>query len=242
MYVDVHCHIQQEQFSDYNTPLDAAQANDVKRIIVNGTDHEDNMRIAAWEHPVLRKAFGLHPCMQHKDPQKALSWIKEHKEQCVAIGEIGLDKYWKPETLPQQQEIFEQCLKLSKELRLPVIVHSRKAEQEVLDSIKLHMAPVILHAFTGNKSKIKLGIEQKCYFSIPGVVCRSEQFQLLVQMVPLHLLLTETDSPYMAKQRDESSVPGDVIDSVKKIAQIKGITVEECRQHIFMNYQRVFKQ
>lgn len=241
MYVDVHCHLPEETFPDPLMALQTAQQHGVVRVIVNGTDHEDNMLIASWKHPCLRRAFGLHPCMEHTDTAKTIAWIRANRKQCIAIGEIGLDLHWKTENFATQLSTFKDMLALSKDLNLPVIIHSRKAEAEVLTHVKDHPTSVILHAFGGSKQLIAQAIAQKCSFSIPSNIGRTQSLQQMVSLIPLSQLLTETDAPHLGKDKGIPSQPQDVIQTVEHIAALKKITPEECQRIIFMNYQRIFK-
>ena len=135
-----------------------------------------------------------------------------------------------------QEFAFREFLMLAKELEIPAIIHSRKAEQDVIRIIKeINYKKVVLHCFTGKKSLIK---DYKGYFSIPAIILRSTHFQQLVKIVPLTRLLTETDSPYLSPFKDKPNEPANVVLTVKKIAEIKGI--EEPEKIIFMNYQRLF--
>jgi len=167
-----------------------------------------------------------------------IKWIKSNKP--FAISEIGLD-YHNGKNKEKQKKYFVKFLEIAKSLSIPAIIHSRNAESDVIEIIeKFEYNKIVLHCFSGNKKLIKKGIELKLYFSIPTNIVRSHQFQELVKLVPLSRILTETDSPYLSQNPGEISIPSDVIESVKKIAEIKGISKEECSKIIFMNFQRLF--
>jgi len=100
---------------------------------------------------------------------------------------------------------------------------------------------LLLHYFCGKKKLVKRAADNKYYFSIPTVIVRAQNFQLIAENVNINQLLTETDGPFGSPFRGEKNQPAYVIESVKKIAEIKGFTVEETMKNIFLNYQRLFQ-
>jgi TatD DNase family protein len=152
--------------------------------------------------------------------------------------------------MEKQEKVFRKLIELSIELDKPLIIHSRKAEKQVVEILssykgKINPDRVIMHCFSGRKSLIKICIEEGYNFSIPTNIGRAEHFQGIVDRCPIKKLLTETDAPYLSpyKNNDGSfnrNEPAYVFETVKIIAKIKKITEEECRKQVFMNYQRVF--
>jgi len=140
-----------------------------------------------------------------------------------------------------QKEIFIKIIKLSKKINKPLIIHSRKAESDIIDILENSDAKkVILHCFSGKLKLIKKAAELGYYFSVPTNVVRSSQFQKLVEMVDINQLLTETDSPYLSPYKNRRNEPAFIIETIKKIAEIKNISINETANNIFMNYQKVF--
>jgi len=132
-------------------------------------------------------------------------------------------------------------IKLSKKINKPLIIHSRKAESDIIDILENSDAKkVILHCFSGKLKLIKKAAELGYYFSVPTNVVRSSQFQKLVEMVDINQLLTETDSPYLSPYKNRRNEPAFIIETIKKIAEIKNISINETANNIFMNYQKVF--
>jgi TatD DNase family protein len=110
----------------------------------------------------------------------------------------------------------------------------------MLESSKIKNA--IFHSFGGNKNLIKKIIDNKWYFSIPPVIVRSSNFQTLVDMAPMQYLLTETDSPYQSPLKNQKNKPYFVIESIKKISEIKNLEPIETENIIFMNFQKIFRK
>ncbi len=241
MLVDVHAHLDDESIKDINRVIANAEEAGLKVVINCGLDHKSNLKTLelSKRYRIIKPAFGLYPTfaerLSKEEIQKELYWIKKNKP--FAISEIGMD-FKEPKDIEKQRYAFVEFLKLAKELNIPAIIHSRKAEAEVLRIIKqINHKKIVLHCFTGKKSLVK---DYDGYFSIPAIILRSTHFQNLVKTVKLTRLLTETDSPYLSPFKDKPNEPANVSLTVKKIAEIRGITPEEAERIIFMNYQRLF--
>jgi TatD DNase family protein len=155
---------------------------------------------------------------------------------CVAIGEVGLDFYWS-KTRTRQINQFKKMLELAVELGKPVIVHSRRAEKEVVEVLKGYDLKIVMHAFTGSNKLVKECVDRNYFFSVPGIVLRSEQTQGVVKLVPVEQLLTESDSPYLGPVAGEKNSPLSIPLVVKKISEIKG---EDCEKKLLGNAKAIF--
>lgn len=246
MYVDIHCHLDDPAFKDIlPAVLERAQKAGVKLVISNGTSPASNLAVQelAAIYPLIRPAYGLYPT-EDFDTDAALAWIREQvlsKHPAIAIGEIGLDGV--KEVTDEQRIRFRKACTLAAELRLAIIVHSRKAEQAVFDELDTmrHPTPVVMHCFNGSRKLIMEGIKRNYYFSVPANINKAQHFQMLVELVPLSQLFTETDAPYLSPEKEQfPNEPKSVVSTVEHIAKIKKMTVEETRTALFMNYQRVF--
>ncbi|MBI5391497.1 TatD family hydrolase [Candidatus Woesearchaeota archaeon] len=258
MFVDVHCHLSFERFHhDLPQVLQRAADAGVTHILCSGVDHETNEAVLnlAEAYPILKASLGVYPLdavglghydgvsrpVHPFDVDGELALIEKNKKNVFAIGEIGLDKSVQDCKLAEQKEVFWKCIHLAEKLKKPIVVHTRKAELEcieILESSKLKR--VDLHCFTGNLKLVKKAADLGFMFSIPAVITRLQHFQSVVKEVPLSQLLTETDAPYLAPVKDGRSEPADVVQTVKIISQLKGITSEEARNIIFSNFQRMF--
>lgn len=241
MLVDVHTHITDSAF---DTDREAViQRSDCVALINNGYTPEDNKKTLALAKKIslIKVALGLHPGetwhLRSSEVTKVLTFISKQKP--VAIGEVGLDGTY--ENMEKQVQAFKRLIALAKKKDLPLIVHSRKAEQLVIDTLEKEEAKkVILHCFTG-KLKLALRAEKLgWYFSIPPIIVHATHFQELVKKISLTHLLTETDAPYLSPVKGERNEPRNVRRVVETIAALKGITVTEAEQAIYMNYQRLF--
>ena len=173
-------------------------------------------------------------------------FIEEDKDKIAAIGEIGMDFHWadKEKTIAKQTENFRKIIQFAKKMKKPIVIHSRKAELECIDILEKELPnkeiPVDMHCFGGSKKLIKRAADLDFYFSIPPIIVKLEHFQMMTEIVDIKQILTETDAPWLSPFADKKNEPAYVIETVKKIAEIKGLSVEKTAEQIWKNYIRVF--
>lgn len=247
MIIDVHAHMDYEQFSkDIDEVIKTSKKNGVKVIISNGTNLESNKRVLelSKKYDIIKPAFGMYPVeiesLSEKEINETLSFIEKNKP--IAVGEVGLDLYHGKD-LEKQKKVLKELIKISKRLDIPLIVHSRKAEKETVEFLKENKAEkVILHCFCGNKELTEEAESLGYLFSIPVAIMKNKTFRKLVKRIQLKSILTETDAPFLSPYEGKRNEPSYVKESIKKIAEIKEITTEELEKIIFMNYQNLFKK
>ncbi|HLD79427.1 MAG TPA: TatD family hydrolase [Candidatus Nanoarchaeia archaeon] len=263
--IDVHCHLTHDYFKDkLDAVLKRAEKAGLKAIIVSGVNPEANLEVLALakKHPKLIKAsLGIYPIdalgiqpdgagmTRHKGPidlEKEFKFIEQNQDAVHCIGEVGMDFHWadKEKTYQQQAENFRKIICFAIRIKKPLVIHSRKAEEECLqileEEIKNKEIPVIQHCFSGRKSLMSKGVELGHYFSIPPCIVKSSNFQTLVKKVPLTQLLTETDSPWLSPYKEGMNEPAFVVESIKQIALVKELSEEEVADQIWKNYQKTF--
>ena len=249
LLVDAHAHLDHCKFEkDLDEVIQRAKDNDVKAIINNGINPEKN-RITlelAEKYDIVKAALGLYPIealeMSEEDIDKELEFISKNKDKIVALGEVGLDYHWDKEKHDKQKKLFEKIIGLSEKLKKPLIVHSRNAEQDVLDMIESsNVKKVVLHCFGGSFDLTNKANDMNLFFSIPANVTRSNHFQKIVKEVNINKILTETDSPYLSPEPGKRNEPANIVKSVEKIAELKKMDVIEVANNIFMNYKDLFE-
>lgn len=244
-FIDIHCHLDM-----IDLPLEEiiknALDNNVKIIVSQGVNPESNRTVLSLseKYDIVKAALGLYPIdslkLSEKEIDDEISFIKKNKNKIVAIGEVGLDF---KESIEKEKQIntFEKIVKLSKEINKPLIIHSRKAESEIIEILEKQKAKkVIMHCFSGKFSLIKKIIENGWFLTIPTSVKNSEHFQKIIELTPIEQLFCETDSPYLHPDKKWPNQPSNVIESYKKIAEIKKINMEEVKKKIFKNYISLF--
>lgn len=235
MLIDSHCHIDTYSDEKILEIIQNARKNEVKIIVQNGVDKSSNRRSLklAEKFPEIKVALGIYPIdglkMSEKEIEEEINHIRKNKNKIIAIGEIGLDLKWSNE-LEGQKKIFEKMLDLAKELEKPVIVHCRNAEKETVEILEnKKMKKVIMHCFMGQKKLVQRILDNGWIFSIPTNVCYDAQMQEIVKIVPVNRIICETDSPFLEPNRKKNNEPAKVLESYKKIAEIKTIKLEELK-------------
>lgn len=255
--VDVHCHLEHEWFkNDLDAVIARAKEAGVKTIVTAGINPETNR--AALEltkkYDIVKCSLGIYPIDALETETKDLSFplkikpfsvdeelnfIEENKHKILAVGEIGMDlKTGKDEK--NQRELFIKQLELASKIKKPAIIHSRGAEQQVIEVLESFKLKTIIHCFGGKISLAKKIKDNGWCFSIPPVITRLEHFQKIVDLAPITQLLTETDAPYLSPFKGERNEPSYVTETIKKISEIKKMTDIEVANSIYMNYQRLF--
>ncbi|MBI3762167.1 MAG: TatD family hydrolase [Chloroflexi bacterium] len=253
--IDTHCHLDFDRYdADRAEVIERASEAGVTRIVNPGVDFESSRRAIALanEHPEIFAAVGLHPnsCGELSDEQIAeLRDLASHR-RVVAIGEIGVDYYWKKFPPEAQRRGFEAQLRLADELNLPVIVHDREAHDDVLTAIEAFSRErrgdkaIILHSFSGNLTEANRALAVGAYLGVTGAVTypKSHELRRVGNFAPLDRLLVETDAPFLPPQprRGQRNEPAWVRWMAEQIAEVKGLPVEAVAEATTANAERVF--
>ena len=247
MLIDAHAHLCDAAFDDdRDAVLQRAEAAGVKAVVAVGEDMADaekNIRLAR-RHPLLRPAAGLYPTHLDRDAAaKMRSFIRDNCSELVAIGEVGLD-FWKVGTEPErtvQREIFAGFIRLSRELDLPLNVHSRSAGRHAVAMlVESGAVRVQMHAFDGKIGAARPAVEAGYFFSIPPSVVRSRQKQKLVKHLPLDCLLVETDSPVLGSEPGERNEPANLMIAVRAISELKEMPLDDVVDALAENGRRLY--
>ena len=245
-FIDIHCHID-VYGNEVENIIKRAREKDVFVIVNNGIDAKSNRKTLELSKKYLeiKAAIGLYPInalsMSENEINKELKFIEKNKDKIVMIGEIGIDLKESDE-LGRQIEIFEKFIRLATKLNMFIAVHSRNAEKECIEVLeRLGAKKVLMHCFSGGMKLVNKIVENRWFLSIPSSVKYNEHFQKIVEIVPLENLFCETDSPYLHPNREKNNEPMSVIESYKKIAEIKGLKLEEVAIKIWENWERMIK-
>lgn len=259
MYIDIHAHLDHEYFNDkLDMVINQARELGFKAIITSGVNTPSNRKALeiSKKYDIVKFSAGLYPIdlissvpdeaglprqLKPINMEEEFEFIKNNKENITAIGEVGLDYQWDNENHEKQKENFQRIIEFTEKLKKPIIVHTRKAEKDCLDMLESSSIKKInLHCFMGNKRLIKRASDLGYSFSIPSIILKLQHFQMLVETVNLNQLLTETDCPWLSSSKDKRSDPTFVVQTVKKISEIKKLDEDETKKNIFMNYQNFF--
>ena len=241
-YVDVHAHIGDSSFDkDRDEVLE--RASDVI-VLEAGVDHKSNVKALelAKKYSQVKACLGFYPeyiaDATDEELNREIQFIRDNASNIVAISEIGLD-YKYPEK-EKQKLYFRKFLGLAEELRLPVVLHSRRAAGAVIRASEEFKVTVDLHAFSGNETELKSAIDAGFYLSIGPNIVFNEYKQHIVSVIPFEQLLTETDSPVLGPVEGERNEPSNVRLAVEKISEICEVDQVDVRKATYDNARKVF--
>ena len=246
VFIDIHSHIDFYNDSQIKKIIKNAQDSSVEIIMNNGVNIASNRKITDMlkKYPIIKAALGIYPIdalkLTENEINSEIDFIRKNKEIISAIGEVGLD-FKESKEEERQKENFQKFINLSKELGIPIIVHSRKAESLCIKMLENSAAKkVIMHCFCGNISLVKKIISNCWFLSIPASVTFTEHFQNVIKLCPTEQLFCETDSPYLHPFKQKNNEPKFVVEVYKKIAEIKSMPLKEVEEVIYNNYKNIF--
>ncbi|MDH4226969.1 MAG: YchF/TatD family DNA exonuclease [Deltaproteobacteria bacterium] len=251
-FIDSHAHLDEDKFdADLPDVIARAKAAGLKHVISVGCwkakDNLDKlMKIADGDF--IKAAAGVHPhdakdAVDETPFERLKSLAKEKK--IVAIGETGLDFHYTHSPKDKQREVFTRQIRLAKELNLPLIVHSREADDETMAILKNEGAKnVVIHCFSGTEKMAREAVDAGYYLSFTGVVTfpKAEELRAVVKAVPIEKMFIETDCPYLAPvpYRGKRCEPAHVVETAKKIAEIKRLSVGDVARITARNIESFF--
>jgi TatD DNase family protein len=203
----------------------------------------------AKNHEGIYAVVGVHPHNAKAMSASTVDSLRElaHDQKVVAIGEIGLDYYRDLSPRAQQKEAFEQQIRLANELQLPIVVHDREAHADVLEVLRRFDkdAKGIFHCFSGDLSMAEEVIEMGYVISIAGPVTypNARRLHELVQHLPDESIVLETDCPFLPPQsrRGERNEPLFVLETAHKVAELKGMQLDELVELTSRNARCIFR-
>lgn len=252
-YVDAHIHLADERYSGkVEQVIQDATERDVSKMLSNAVDYETSLQTIqlAKQYPGrVLAAIGVHPSTVIFKPTNNLhleefeGMIQENSGYVRAIGEIGLDgKYIQnDEGRARQLQVFRYFLQLAEKFNLPVVVHSRQAVEETLNTLtEFHLRKVLMHWYDGPMENLRAMSDRGYLISIGPALLYSRKITEIARTAELNMILTETDGPvsYRGLFQDQLTQPSFVIQVVRKLAEIKSIGLESIRDAALLNFQR----
>lgn len=257
MFVDSHAHIDgQEYDADRDEVLERALERGVRAILNVGTGDpgsgafERAVRVAE-SYPCVYAAVGVHPHDAKLFDAEAAGLLKRlatESQRVIAWGEIGLDYHYDHSPRQVQREVFRTQLRMARELNLPVIIHSREADEDTVAILREEMSGYakggIMHCFGGGLPMAESVLELGFMVSFAGNVTfkKAESLRDVARKVPLNMLLTETDCPYLTPVpfRGKRNEPARVLEVAGCLAELHGVTPEEMGRITTQNFSRFF--
>lgn len=251
--IDTHAHIDTEAFSeDISEVIKRAKAVGIEKIVIPAIEPEtyENLVNLVDQYDELYFGIGVHPHSADKFSEKVrqkMFEIAKHPK-CVAIGEIGLDYYYKDLSSPEvQKKVFRRQIELAKELDKPIIVHNRESDDdlvEILTELQDGKLKGVMHCFPESKELLKKSLDLGFNVSFTGnITFKKSEHKEVLELVPMDRFMIETDSPYMAPvpNRGKRNEPSFVIEVAKKIAEIKNMKLENIIEQSTKNAKSFFK-
>ncbi|MCM8779749.1 MAG: TatD family hydrolase [Candidatus Omnitrophica bacterium] len=250
MLIDTHCHLDFPDFdNDRDQVLARAKDNGVGFIINIGSSLENSRSSLelARKYDFIYAAVGIHPHEADSFSQEGYEEIKKiaKENKVVAIGEIGLDYFKNFSKEQNQQRQFHELAGLAKELRLPIVIHCRQAQREVLETLKPIMPhKIVVHCFSGDRDFLKHCLELGFFvsFTLNITYKKAQELRKLVEVVPMDRLFLETDAPFLPPEgmRGKRNEPALVKKLAEEISKIKGISFQQVEEATTLNAKEFF--
>ena len=271
-FIDTHCHLDGEEFrDDLEAVMQRAREVGCTKVFVPAIDlkssqaslelarrypgycyamaglHPEEVR-ADWRAQLEAISTTLAPCPSSLAPKSQISNLKPQISKVIAIGEVGLDFYWSREFEQEQLQAFEEQVRWSVETRLPLMIHCRKAQNEMVTILKRYARELpggVFHCFTGNEQEARQLLEfDRFVLGIGGVLTfkKSHLPEVLPAAVPLERVVLETDAPYMAPvpMRGQRNEPAFIRHVITRLAEAYGVSEDEICRQTNANVTRVF--
>lgn len=247
MFTDTHCHIFTEYYTNINEIINNAKNFSVNRIINNGCDTKSNSEVISLieKYPNMYGAIGIHPEFVEQYTKDDLKYLEDNlnNPKIVAIGEIGLDYHYSKENKEPQLSLFEYQLKLAEKYHKPVIIHSRDATVDTINTLKKFKVTGVIHSFSGSLETANIYIKMGFLLGLNGVITfKNSKLKEVIEKVDLKNITLETDSPYLTPEpyRGTTNEPARIINIAKFISDLKNISLEELAILTNENIARTF--
>jgi TatD DNase family protein len=252
MFIDSHCHLNllAEQEGGVALAIDNAKANNVDHILCISIDKSSCHDILALanSNAYLSASVGIHPNIDQTENFTVEELVTlANQDKVIAIGETGLDYFRSEGDLEWQRDRFRTHIEAAKQLKKPLIIHTREARQDTMDILENENAEAaggIIHCFTENWETAKRALDIGFYISLSGIVTfkNAKDLQDVAKKLPLDRILIETDAPYLAPvpHRGKTNQPAYVKHVAEFIAELRGEPVEEIAAMTSANFHRLF--
>ena len=253
MIFDTHAHYDDDAFDDDREELLSSLKSAGVGIVVNSGASLDGCRRTielTEKYPFIYGTLGVHPDEVGELNEETFFWLKEQlmRPKIVAVGEIGLDYYWDKEKREIQKEWFVRQLRLAKELKKPVVIHSREAAADTMEILKAEVSKEIsyeMHCYSYSPEMAAEYLKMGFYLGIGGVLTfkNAKKLKEVVEIAPIERLLLETDCPYLAPvpNRGKRNFSGNLPYVVEKLAEIKGVSAEEIIRETTKNAREMYR-
>ena len=236
-------------YENIDKVLENASNNHIKYVINNGSNDESNKEVLELveKYPCMYGAIGIHPEDVDGYSLDDIKFIENNisNKKIVAIGEIGLDYHYTKENKDEQIKLFEMQLSLAQKYDIPVIVHSRDATEDTINSLKKFNCKGVIHSFSGSLETARIYIKMGYMIGVNGVITfKNSKIKDVIKEVGFEHIVLETDSPYLTPEpfRGKQNNPGHVLEVAKFVANLYGISLEELAVQTNKNVTNMYKK
>lgn len=246
MFCDTHCHLFQEYYEDIDVVINLAKEHGVNRMLVAGCDDKSNKEVLSLvEKEEIYGTLGIHPEEVENFKESDLNFIEENlqNKKIIAIGEIGLDYHYGKENRKDQIQLFELQLALAEKYHIPVVVHSREATLDTINSLKKYNVKGVIHSFSGSLETAKIYMEMGFLLGVNGVITfKNCNLKDVIKEIDLHNIVLETDSPYLTPVpfRGKRNDPSKVSNIADFLCELKNVSRESLAKITNENIKRIF--
>ena len=250
--IDSHCHLDHEPlFENLDSIISRSKAIGIKKLLTISTTLEsfEKIKYIVKKDPMIFGTYGIHPHETEKDIISKNTIINNinNNQKIIGIGETGLDFFYNNSNNKRQIESFKEHIEASIILNMPLIIHSRNAEQEtfnILNSYKNNNLKILMHCFTGSQNFSRKLLGLGAFFSASGIITfkNSADLQNTFRSIPLDKLMVETDSPFLAPvpMRGKKNEPSFIKYTIKKLSELKDISLGEMTDQTSLNFNKLF--
>lgn len=255
MLIDSHCHLDFPEFApELASVIARANAAGVARLITISTSvaRYETYRAIAEQNENVWFSVGTHPHQAHEEPEASIAQLAELSAhpKCVAIGEAGLDYHYDRSPRDVAARVFRSHIAAARETGLPLVIHARDADADMAailrDESRRGAFRAVLHCFTSSRELAETGLELGFYISFSGVLTfkNSETLRAVARDIPLDRVLVETDAPFLAPtpHRGARNEPAFVVETARRLAEIKAVDEAVIAQATTANAQRLFSK
>ena len=251
--IDTHCHIDFEEYDKDRDEVINRAKDKLDAVVISGIGYDSNKGVLELCNSCknfLYPSFGYHPVSSQncsaEELEKAQKHLIKNLDSVVAIGEVGMDFYYVKDKSQRekQKEIFLSFIEIADEHEKPLLMHVRDCEKKALNIVEDYdnIPQVIFHCYSGSlKTAKRIMQHDNYYMSFSTMLCYSKPHQELIKNVSLNHVLTETDSPYLAMTKEERNEPANIVNAVKKIAEIQNEDVNTVDEITTSNACKIFK-
>lgn len=247
MFTDTHCHIYKEYYENIDEILNNAQNVNINRVINNGCSNTSNIEVLELitKYNNMYGALGIHPEEIENYKEEDITFIENNlsNKKVIAIGEIGLDYHYTKENKEEQIKLFERQLSLAEKYHKPVIIHSREATEDTINTLKKYKVTGVIHSFSGSLETANIYIKMGFKLGINGVITfKNSKLKDVIKEIDLTNIVLETDSPYLSPHpyRGTRNEPANISEIATFICSLKNITLRELSIITNKNINQIF--